>query len=177
MKITKVCCQGCGADLQVDETVRYVTCNYCHARLEVVHDPSVTHTRLMEKLEKNTERMAENLRVIELQNELARMDREWEQERETFMVEGKHGKRSLPSKDASAMSLVVGVIAGLILLGISLSSGNSSVFGFVGLLVAVLSIVQTIKGLSQASEYDRALSMFEERRADLIRQIGQARQL
>ena len=75
------------------------------------------------------------------------------------------------------MSLVVGVIAGLILLGISLSSGNSSVFGFVGLLVAVLSIVQTIKGLSQASEYDRALSMFEERRADLIRQIGQARQL
>lgn len=177
MKITKVCCQGCGADLQVDETVRYVTCNYCHARLEVVHDPSVTHTRLMEKLEKTTERMAGNLRVIELQNELARMDREWEQERESFMVTGKHGHRSLPSKDASALSLVVGVIAGLIFLAISSSSGNSSVFGFVGLLVVVLSIVQTIKGFSQASEYDRALSLFEDRRADLIRQIGQARQL
>ena len=139
MKITKVCCQGCGTDLQIDETVRYVTCNYCHARLEVVHDPSVTHTRLMEKLEKNTERMAENLKVIELQNELALMDREWEQERESFMVDGKHGNRSLPSKDASAMSLAIGVIAGLILLGISSSRGNSSVFGFVGLLVVVLS--------------------------------------
>lgn len=175
MKITKVCCQGCGADLQVDETVRYVTCNYCHARLEVVHDPSVTHTRLMEKLEKTTERMAGHLRVIELQNELARMDREWEQERESFMVEGKRGSRSLPSNEASAMTLVFGVIVGLVFFGMATSSRDSSTFGFVGLLVVVLSIVKAMKGFSQAGEYGRAEALFEERRADLIRRIGQER--
>ena len=36
MKTRRVCCQGCGANLEVDETIRFVTCNYCDARLEVV---------------------------------------------------------------------------------------------------------------------------------------------
>lgn len=47
MKITKVCCQGCGADLEVDEEIRFVNCNYCGAKLEVVHDATTTHTRLL----------------------------------------------------------------------------------------------------------------------------------
>jgi hypothetical protein len=44
MTVTKVCCQSCGADLQIDESIRYVTCNYCNSVLEVVHGASVTHT-------------------------------------------------------------------------------------------------------------------------------------
>ena len=55
MKVTKACCQGCGADLQIDETIRFVTCNYCNARLEVVHDTTVTHTRQLDKIEKTTD--------------------------------------------------------------------------------------------------------------------------
>ncbi len=84
MKITKVCCQGCGADLQIDETIRFATCNYCHARLEIVHDPMVTHTRLLEDIERNTEEIADNLRIVELQNELERLDRDWESRPELF---------------------------------------------------------------------------------------------
>ena len=67
MKITKVCCQGCGADLPVDESIRFGTCNYCHARLEIVHDPTVTHTRLLEDIALNTGRSADRLHVLELQ--------------------------------------------------------------------------------------------------------------
>ena len=175
MKITKVCCQGCGADLQVDETVRYVTCNYCHARLEVVHDPSVTHTRLMEKLEKNTERMAENLRVIELQNDLARMDREWEQRRESFMVTGKHGHRSLPSTAGSTIGGVVAVVFGIIWMGAAGSMGAPLPFVLFGVVFVGFAIFNAVRGFSKASAHDSAEAYHQSRRAELMRRIEAAR--
>jgi hypothetical protein len=175
MKITKVCCQGCGADLQVDETVRYVTCNYCHARLEVVHDPSVTHTRLMEKLEKRTERMADNLRVIELQNDLARMDREWELRRESFMVTGKHGHRSLPSTVGSAMSGVVAVVFGVIWMGFAASMGAPSPFVLFGLVFVGFAIFREVNGASKASAYQSAEVLHASQRTALLRKIEAAR--
>ncbi|RYD49995.1 MAG: hypothetical protein EOP85_00510, partial [Verrucomicrobiaceae bacterium] len=108
MKVTRVCCQGCGADLQVDDTIRYVTCNYCQTRLEVVHDQTVTHTRLLDKIERTTDRMANNLKVIELQNDLERLDREWESQRESLLVRGKDGHTTEPS---SVSSIAGGFIA------------------------------------------------------------------
>src|SRR6478752_3378335 len=101
MNVTKVCCQGCGADLQIDEGLRYVTCNYCHCRLEVVHDATVTHTRQLDKIERTTEQLANNLKVIELQNDLERLDREWDSQRESLLVRNKHGRVSEPSSAGS----------------------------------------------------------------------------
>ena len=176
MKITKVCCQGCGADLQVDETVRYVTCNYCHARLEVVHDPSVTHTRLMEKLEKTTERMAGNLRVIELQNELARMDREWELRREGFMVTGKHGQRSLPSATGSSVGGLVAVVFGVIWIGFAASIGAPSFFILFGLVFCGFAIFSAVNGAAKANAHQSAEALHLQQRAELIRRIEGARQ-
>lgn len=175
MKITKVCCQGCGADLQVDENVRYVTCNYCHARLEVVHDPSVTHTRLMEKLEKTTERMAGNLQVIELQNELARLDREWEQERESFMVTGKHGHRSLPSSAGSAIGGVVAVVFGVIWMGGAASMGAPAPFVMFGLVFVGFAIFNAVNGASKATAHQSAEARHQSLRSELIRRIEEAR--
>ena len=54
MNVKKLCCQGCGSDLVVDEGIRFVTCNYCGARLEIVHDATTTHSRLLDKIEKRT---------------------------------------------------------------------------------------------------------------------------
>jgi hypothetical protein len=175
MKITKVCCQGCGADLQVDETVRYVTCNYCQARLEVVHDPSVTHTRLMEKLEKNTERMAENLRVIELQNDLARIDREWEQQKEGFMVTGKHGHRSLPSTAGSAVGGVFAAVFGVVWIGAASSMGAPAPFVLFGVVFVGFAIFNAVNGASKANAHQSAEALHQSQRAEMIRKIEAAR--
>jgi hypothetical protein len=175
MKITKVCCQGCGADLQVDETVRYVTCNYCHARLEVVHDPSVTHTRLMEKLEKTTERMADNLRVIELQNDLERIDREWEQRREGFMVTGKHGHRSLPSTAGSAVGGGFAALFGIIWTVAAGSMGAPAPFVLFGLVFVGLAIFNAVNGASKANAHQSAEALHQRERAELLRKIEAAR--
>lgn len=176
MKITKVCCQGCGADLEVDETVRFVTCNYCHARLEVVHDPSVTHTRLMERLEKTTERMAGNLRVIELQNDLERLDREWAHSKESFMVTGKNGHRSLPTRTGSAAGGVFGVIFGILWIGFAASMGAPAPFLLFGVVFVAFIIFGSVRSASKAGGFQSAESDYQQRRSELIRRIDDARQ-
>ncbi|MCW1921344.1 hypothetical protein OKA05_02195 [Luteolibacter arcticus] len=175
MKITKVCCQGCGADLQVDETIRFATCNYCHARLEIVHDPTVTHTRLLENIGRTTEQMAGNLRVIELQNDLERLDREWENRRESFMVTGKHGHRSLPSEAGSITGGVIAIVAGVVWMSFAAGMGAPFPFPLFGLLFIGFAIFGMINGTSKASGYRDAKRSFNERRNNLIRQIEESR--
>src|SRR6478736_7918389 len=97
MKITKVCCQSCGADLQIDETIRYVTCNYCNAQLEVIHDATVTHTKQLERLERTTDQLANKLQVLELQNDLEQLDSEWEKFREATLTRDDNGQLREPS--------------------------------------------------------------------------------
>ena len=120
MKITKVCCQGCGADLQVDETIRFATCNYCHARLEIVHDPTVTHTRLLEEIALNTGRSADRLHVLELQNDLERLEREWENEQARHLIFTGEGRRkALPTEfDNYALGAIMGAV-GIVALPLS----------------------------------------------------------
>ena len=175
MKITKVCCQGCGADLEVDEDVRYVTCNYCHARLEVVHDTSVTHTRILEKLEKNTDRMAGNLRVIELQNDLERLDREWEGRKERFMMTGKHGRRYLPSRGGSIAVGSVMIILAIFWIIATVSKGSPGVFSLFGVLFLGFAIYTIIGGCSKAAAYGLARDEFHQHRDSLIRRIEEER--
>jgi hypothetical protein len=180
-----VCCQGCGADLEVDENVRYVTCNYCHARLEVVHDTSVTHTRLLEKLQKNTERMAGNLQVIELQNDLERLDREWESQKEGYMVSGKHGHRYLPSTGGSVFGGVIIIIFGIVWTTIASgiahvgsgfpNMGGLGLFPLFGLLFIGGGIYTIVNGSSKASAYQSAEQDYQQQRQRLIQQIEEAR--
>jgi hypothetical protein len=173
MKITKVCCQGCGADLQVDESIRFATCNYCHARLEIVHDPTVTHTRLLEDIGRTTERMAGNLRVIELQNDLERLDREWADHRESFMVTGKNGHRSIPTEAGSMIGGGLMVVMGIVVLVVTANMGGPGpLFGLAFIGIAIFSM---ISGTSKATGYRNAESSFTSRRDDLIRQIEEAR--
>lgn len=176
MKVSRVCCQGCGADLQIDESVRFATCNYCHAKLEIVHDASVTHTRLMEKIEQTTGRMAGNLRVIELQNDLERLDREWAVRRESFMQTSKNGHRYIPSTVGSVISGIVFSIIGVMILGSVSQMARSGMFGLVGLIAIGLGIWSAVSGYMKASSYQRAVADYEAARRELSERIDGSRE-
>ena len=175
MKVTKVCCQGCGADLQVDESIRFATCNYCHARLEIVHDPTVTHTRLLEDIGRTTERMAGNLRVIELQNDLERLDREWENRRESFMVTGKHGHRSLPSQAGSIIGGVVAIGFGIVWMSFATGMHAPFPFPLFGIFFIGLAVFSMVNVASKATGYRSAESSFMRQRNEIIRRIDESR--
>src|SRR6478736_2979854 len=171
MKVTKVCCQGCGADLDIDESIRFVTCNYCHARLEVVHDPTVTHTRQLDKIEKTTDQLANKIKVLELQNELERLDREWGSRRETLLVRNQRGGVSEPS---AAGSLLVGIVVvgfGIFWISMAVSHGAPAFFPLFGLVFIGAAIFNIINGTVKAGAYQNGLSDYERRRQQLVGRI------
>jgi len=170
-QVIKLCCQGCGADLQVTEEVRFVTCNYCQSKLEVVRDASVTHTRVLEKLERTTERIAGNLRVIELQNDLERMDREWETTRLGMMIREKDGGLSEPSTAASAIGGLIMIIGGVSFSIASGSMGAPVFFPVFGLLFVGVGIFNLITGPAKATRFRNLQQNHEMRRSRLIRAI------
>ena len=116
-------CQQCGAPLQVADGVRFLTCGYCHAELQVVRSESVVHTQILEKLDQRTTEMSESLKVIEIQNEIGRLDREWEMWRQQQLPRDTQGQPYEPSPPLPAISkgtclriaLSVGIVAGIIM--------------------------------------------------------------
>ena len=102
--VRKICCQGCGATLPVEDGVRYLTCNYCDARLEVVSNAATSHTRLLEEIGDRTDRIERKLDAIRARDEIARLDRAWEDY--AAAVSFKRGGRSHPPSVEAAMGHV-----------------------------------------------------------------------
>lgn len=175
MKVTKVCCQGCGADLDIDETIRFVTCNYCHARLEIVHDSTITHTRQLDKIEKTTDELVNKVRVLELQNDLERLDREWDSLRNSLLVRNKQGNASEPSSAGSMIGGVVAIIFGIFWISMASSHGAPGIFPLFGLLFIGVAVFNMVSGTAKAGAFRNQRSDYEYQRRKLIDRIDRER--
>lgn len=177
-KAVKVCCQGCGADLQLADGIRFLTCNFCGSRLEVVRDPTTTHTRLLDEIHRKTENMEGRLRVIELQNEIELLDRNWERYRESCLIRGKDGTLSEPSLAAAQVIGVGSLIIGGVILLLCLSNWNSG-GASMGLIFVVGFIIfgafNLIHGTETARSYEGARVTYQLRRNTLLKAIQKAR--
>lgn len=178
VKAVKVCCQGCGADLQLAADIRFLTCNFCGSHLEIVRDSTTTHTRLLDELQRKTERMEGKLRLLELQNELELLDRNWDRYRESCLTRDNQGGLVEPSL---AASLVLGWgaigLGGVILLfclfnwnGGQGSNGLIFVIGFI-----VFGVYHLLMGADKARSFEGARTSYQLRRNTLIRAIHELR--
>ena len=171
MQITRVCCQGCGANLEVDESIRFVTCNYCHARLEVVHDSTTTHTKLLEELDQRTESMARDIKVLQLQSDLERLDREWESVRQAMMIRGKDGSVSEPNATSATFGGILAIVIGVAWMIFTGATPAPAIFPLFGLVFIGGGIFGMISGNRKASEFERLRSRYQMKRGQLISQI------
>ncbi|WP_338287413.1 hypothetical protein [Luteolibacter sp. LG18] len=170
----KLCCNGCGSDLQVGDDVRFLTCNYCHSKLEVVRDVTATHTRVLEKLERATDRIAGNLKVIELQNDLERVDREWEARRQSLLVRGQNGGLYEPSAIGSVIGSLAAILGGIVL-ALFLSNNTVGYFPLFGLLFSCIGFMNLVSGLSKSSAFRDGRSRHRQQREQLIGEIERER--
>lgn len=170
MKVTKVCCQACGADLQIDENVRYVTCKYCHSRLEVVHDVTVTHTRQLDKIERTTDQMAKKLKVIELQNDVESLDREWEKFRNRVLVRDENGLASEPTGAVAVVGGIGGVLVGILWI-VTCALSEMPALALVGLGIIGLSLLGMKSGRQKAEIYRIQRFRYETSRKSLLHRL------
>ncbi len=71
-------CQSCGSSLQIPEGSRYVTCAYCGTALQIVQDATTIRTEALGDIQRNSFATVRQLQILEIQNDIARLDRERE---------------------------------------------------------------------------------------------------
>jgi hypothetical protein len=139
MTLLSVSCNHCGAPLEISEETKFVTCRHCHRQLAVKHSDSSFFTEVLTQLAERTADMADDLKIIQLQNDLERLDREWEAESREYMVKGKNGHTSRPSP-----ILITIIGGGMLVIGLatlfSSNDGFSSLFmlTFVGVVAFII---------------------------------------
>jgi hypothetical protein len=103
------------------------------------------------------------------QNDLARLDREWEAERARYLITGRSGARYVPSVAASVIAAVVTVGVGLLWIAAAAWLMNRlGPFPLLGLFFVALGLWVSISSFRKALGYRRAYEAYRRRRARLI---------
>jgi len=165
MKLVAVNCNGCGAALDAGPDTRFVTCVHCGARLAVKRSESAAYTEVLEKLERKTDAIADQLAAMQRQNEVERIDREWEKERETYLSTSKSGKKYEPSATLGIIAGSLMGLFGLVWSTVALSSNSPTGFGCFGFMFLVAAIAIGITSVVKARQFEEARQRYRKRRA------------
>jgi hypothetical protein len=165
MTLENVACNQCGAPLAIPDAAKFVSCNHCGANLAVRRNESVTYTERVEELAEQTADLAEQVAHLRYQNELERIEREWQQEREKFVVTDKHGGWHEPS--AMAATVVSVLVIGFGVFWTIMAAGMFPPFALFGLFFVGFAIYGMLSTQRKAREYQQAYEAYKHRRARL----------
>jgi hypothetical protein len=122
--------------------------------------------------------MQEQLDELRMQNAVTRLDREWEMERENYMVSGRYGYRYIPNKTTSLIGgvgvTVFGIFWTLLASGLIFSAAPLDVLPFLacfplfGVLFVALGIATTLHAYNKGSRYEQAERRYQRRRGQLL---------
>lgn len=181
MELVRLACDGCGADLELPEDARFVTCRFCDARLEVRRTESAAFTRVreaVERVEQKTEKLsgemralrAEN-RMLSLKDELHQLERDWDQQKADLMIRGKDGNLSEPTRFTAQVIGGVTVAAGAFV-ALAMPAAHALL---AGLAIGVMGVAVGVWQHSKAVRFERAQGRYFDRRAELEARIEKAR--
>src|SRR4051794_21535805 len=127
------------------------------------------------------EKLGEQLAETRYQNELERIDREWQIEREKYMVPDRFGRRHVPTVGGGLTGAVVIGVFGVFwtIMAFSITSGapDEGPFGLVkvffplfGVVFTVFGVYMGIQAAGKAEAYNRAFAAYQARRAGVKRE-------
>lgn len=180
MQTEKIACNSCGAPLEVAATTQFATCRHCGAKLSVQRTDTAIFTETLEKLATKTDQLSEQVNNLSELTELAALDREWEREREKYMVTTQHGGRQIPSEAGAIGSGVAIALFGCFwTVGAFAMSSDMPSFGptgfadsafpFFGVIFVIVGIVASIFSYNKASDYRSAHQRYRRRREEIRR--------
>ena len=105
---------------------------------------------------------------IRLQNEIARLDREWNLEREKYMISNKYGTRSVPNEAGSLLLVLVFGGFGVFFTISAASAGAPAIFIIFGCIFTLIAVGAGITGFAKAAEYREAFRLYQEGRTELL---------
>jgi hypothetical protein len=180
MPTDTVHCNQCGAALSIAPTTNFVTCNRCGAQLAVKRTADATFTEPASG--EAMRQVADHLGAIAAQNELANIDRQWEIERENYMISDRWGRRSVPSAGLSLVGGVVIVVFGIFwtVMAATITGGFAEaggprglayIFPLFGVLFIVVGIGVTAYSYTKSRQYQQAYRAYQRRREEAARRL------
>lgn len=173
MEMISVTCNHCGAPLEVGANARFVTCKFCNSQLEVKRSDSAIFTEEISRIAQNTQQMAGSLEIIELQNEIERLDREWMAGNPVSFDQ--HGRPTTQTSPGGAvfglMFTIFFAIVAFSMAGFAASSGAPGIFALVPVGMGIFALAAGIMGLGKASQYQSRKSDYEQQRAAMVARL------
>jgi hypothetical protein len=178
MQVEKISCNSCGAPLEVAETTQFATCRHCGAKLSIQRTDTATFTEVLEQLAAKTDQLSEQVQSLTGHSELAALDREWQMDRENYMVTRRDGARHIPSEAGAIGGGIAITIFGCVWIGMA-SSMNSmgpsfgpssfadNVFPLFGFVFIIVGIVASFISFNKAGDHRRAQQRYRRRRAEI----------
>lgn len=117
----------------------------------------------------------DGFKEVKSQNEISKLDREWEIEREKYMIAGAYGGRVVPDKLSHGLASI-----GILVFGISWVAIAASFAGFVGqqgwvnilpligFVFMALGLFLSIRALRKAGQYQAAYERYQHRRREIL---------
>jgi len=174
--ILSASCNKWGAGLELPPGRRFVTCQLCGSRLEVRFSGGVAFTEVLEPGDDGARRIVFDLQLIKLQNELSRLDQEWNLERDRYRTYHRHSGSSLPSGGQTAMFVLVGLVViafGVFWTATASDAGAPLFMVFFGICFIGISIVAVIHACASQGQYTTAVDRYQSRRGELLKAIEQ----
>jgi hypothetical protein len=120
--------------------------------------------------------LADHLAEMRQQNELARIDREWQMEREQYMIPDRYGRRHVPTAGFGVGGAVVGGLFGVFwtIMAFAITGGAPDhgpfpiakvFFPLFGVVFTVAAIGYGLYTASRAEKYQAAFRAYQQRRA------------
>ena len=103
------------------------------------------------------------------------LDREWELERENYMITNKYGAKFIPQKWSSVLGgiLIVGFGIFWTIMAIAMVSNSpfafAGVFPIFGVLFVIFGLAMSVRSAKKADEYEKAHQRYADRRLELVR--------
>jgi DNA-directed RNA polymerase subunit RPC12/RpoP len=173
METVSVRCNHCGASLKAGEQTRFITCQFCNSQLEIKRTDTSIFTEEIQQIAQTTRQMAGSLDVIELQNEIERLDREW-----TASNPVSYNKDGQPirttSSGGAAFGLVFAIIFAIVcfsMAGFTSSIGAPGIFPLIPVGMGIFAIVAGIMGIAKANDYQSRNADYQGRRAAMLARL------
>lgn len=190
MKLFTLSCQHCSAPLEVPAKITQLTCQFCGTRLRVQRTGSAAYTETLEEVAQQVARVADTTDQLKVEQEIARLDREWMMGREQFMVRGKDGQLDVPGKTSAliggAIVVAFGIvwtaiatgIAGAVGFGINEVGGGPlsflpGLFPCFGVIFIIGGIFVALTSYGKAHAFEEHQQAYHAERNRLLAQLGQ----
>ena len=185
-QVEKLSCDSCGAPLEVPRSANFVTCQYCNNQLKIHRSPDVAYTETLQELTEHTAGINQRLDKLNLHQEIANLDREWESQRQTFMVRGKDGREVTPNGFGAVFSgiaiTVFGIFWTIMAFSITSSAPDFPPFSIVKYLFPMFGVVFVVAGIvGSAHAYTKSTALaqaerqYRQRRSQLLRQQSESK--